>query len=92
MAFDDLIIVDRTLNNKMTIDCFGNNTSTEVKATSGFFHIYDAPTTGLRVTVETTLKYEGKSEAVQAIIAAFDKDMGSMTCKGCRSAGEKDYP
>ena len=72
----------------MTIDCFGNNTSTEVKATSGIFHIFDYPTTGLRVSQETTLKYAGKAEAVEAIIAGFDKDMGTMTCTGCRSAGE----
>ena len=88
VAFDDLIIEDRTLNNKMTIDCFGNNTSTEVKATSGFFHIFDYPTTGLRVSVVNSFKYNGKAEAVEAIIAGFDKDMGTMTCKGCRSAGE----
>jgi len=87
VAFDDLIIEDRTLNNKMTIDCFGNNTSTEVKATSGIFHIFDYPTTGLRVSVVNSLKYTGKAEAVEAIIAGFDKDMGTMTCKGCRSAG-----
>ena len=71
----------------MTIDCFGNNTSTEVKATSGIFHIFDYPTTGLRVSVVNSLKYTGKAEAVEAIIAGFDKDMGTMTCKGCRSAG-----
>ena len=71
----------------MTIDCFGNNTSTEVKATSGIFHIFDYPTTGLRVTVVNSLKYTGKAEAVEAIIAGFDKDMGTMMCKGCRSAG-----
>ena len=72
----------------MTIDCFGNNTSTEVIATSGIFHIFDYPTTGLRVRVDTVLKYEGKAEAVEAIIAGFDTDMGTMTCSGCRAAGE----
>ena len=72
----------------MTIDCFGNNTSTEVIATSGIFHIFDYPTTGLRVSSTNYLKYTGKAEAVEAIIAGFDTDMGTMTCSGCRAAGE----
>ena len=75
----------------MTIDCFGNNTSTEVKATSDIFHIFDYPSTGLRVSVNNYLKYNGKASAVEAIIAGFDKDMGTLTCTGCRAAGGAKY-
>merc|ERR1712079_251919 len=34
VAFDDLVIEDMSLNNIMTIECFGNNTSTTISATS----------------------------------------------------------
>ena len=72
-----------SLNNKMTIDCFGNATSTTLLATSDMFHVYDAPKTGLKTVTDTAFTYEGKLGNVQSLIEAFDSSMGSISCTGC---------
>ena len=83
VMFDDLIIENMSLNNKMTIDCFGNATSTSLLATSDMFHVYDAPKTGLKTVTDTAFTYEGKLGNVQSLIEAFDSSMGSISCTGC---------
>ena len=83
VAFDDLVIEDMSLNNIMTIECFGNNTSTTISATSQLFHIYDAPTTGLLTMVNTNFSYKGQIGVVQSVLDAFTSDMGTLTCTGC---------
>ena len=83
VAFNDLLIEDMSLNNIMTIECFGNNTSSLVKATSQLFHIYDAPTTGLMTQLTTEFSYKGRIGDVQSILDAFNSNMGSLTCSGC---------
>ena len=83
VAFDDLIIEEMSLNNMMTIDCFGNSTSTSLLATSQLFHVYDAPTTGLKTEVETLFSYKGKLANVLSLIDAFDSSMGTISCTGC---------
>ena len=67
----------------MTIECFGNNTSTTISATSQLFHIYDAPTTGLLTMVNTNFSYKGQIGVVQSVLDAFTSDMGTLTCTGC---------
>jgi len=83
VAFDDLIIEEMSLNNIMTIECFGNNTSTTVMATSELFHIYDAPTTGLLTQINTDFTYNGKISIIQPILDAFSSSMGTIECTGC---------
>ena len=83
VVFDDLLIAEMSLNNRLTIDCFGNNTSTGLLATSELFHVYDAPTTGLKTEVETLFSYKGKLENVLSLIDAFDSSMGTISCTGC---------
>jgi len=83
VAFDDLIIEEMSLNNIMTIECFGNNTSTTVMATSQLFHIYDAPTTGLLTQINTDFTYNGKISIIQPILDAFSSSMGTIECTGC---------
>ena len=83
VVFDDLLIEEMTLNNRLTIDCFGNSTSTSLLATSDLFHVYDAPTTGLQTKVTTDFTYTGKVENVLDLIEAFKPSMGSISCVGC---------
>merc|ERR1711936_1013907 len=83
VVFDDLIVEEMSLNNIMTIECFGNNTSSTISDTSVMFHIYDAPTTGLLTQVDTSFSYKGKISVVQAIIDSFDSNMGTISCVGC---------
>ena len=85
VTFDDLIIEEMSLNNVMTIECFGNNTSTTIKATSQLFHIYDAPTTGLLTQLTTVFSYKGAIGEIQPILDAFNSNMGTIECKGCGS-------
>ena len=85
VAFNDLVIEEMSLNNIMTIECFGNNTSTTIKATSQLFHIYDAPTTGLLTQLTTSFSYKGAIGEIQPILDAFDSSMGTISCKGCGS-------
>lgn len=72
-----------SLNNIMTIECFGNNTSSTISDTSVMFHIYDAPTTGLLTQVDTSFSYKGKISVVQDIISSFNSNMGTISCVGC---------
>ena len=83
VVFDDLLIEEMTLNNRLTIDCFGNSTSTSLLATSELFHVYDAPTTGLQTKVTTAFSYTGKVENVLDLIEAFEPSMGTISCDGC---------
>merc|ERR1719412_3079073 len=83
VVFDDLLIEEMVLNNKMTIDCFGNSTSTTLLATSDMFHVYDAPTTGLQTKVTTDFSYKGQLGNVLSLINVFDSSMGSISCTGC---------
>ena len=69
----------------MTIECFGNNTSTTIKATSQLFHIYDAPTTGLLTQLTTVFSYNGAIGEIQPILDAFNSNMGTIECRGCGS-------
>jgi len=92
VAFNDLLIEDMSLNNIMTIECFGNNTSSLVKATSQLFHIYDAPTTGLMTQLTTEFSYKGRIGDVQSILDAFNSNMGSLTCSGCGGAASDASP
>ena len=81
VTFDDLSIERVSLNNIMTIECFGNSTSTSVKATSQLFHVYDAPTTGLLNEISNTFYYKGKMEYIMPVLLAFDSNMGTISCK-----------
>ena len=83
VLFDDLIVEEMSLNNVMTIECFGNQSSTTISDTSVMFHIYDAPTTGLLTQVDTSFVYKGKVSVVEDIIASFESTMGTLTCVGC---------
>ena len=83
VAFDDLIIEEMSLNNVMTIECFGNFSSTTVSATSQLFHVYDAPTTGLMTEINTSFSYKGSLEYIQPILTAFNDNLGTMSCTGC---------
>ena len=83
VAFNDLSIGSISLNNIMTIECFGNNTSTSVKATSQLFHVYDAPTTGLLNEISNTFTYKGKMEYIMPVLLALDNTEGTITCTGC---------
>jgi len=83
VVFDDLIVEEMSLNNIMTIECFGNNTSSTISDTSVMFHIYDAPTTGLLTQVDTSFSYKGKISVVQDIISSFNSNMGTISCVGC---------
>lgn len=83
VAFDDLSVESISLNNIMTIECFGNNTSTSVKATSQLFHVYDAPTTGLLNEISNTFHYKGKMEYIMPVLLAYDNNMGTISCNGC---------
>ena len=87
VVFDDLLIEEMTLNNLLTIDCFGNNTSTSLLATSELFHVYDAPTTGLQTVVTTSFTYSGNLGNVLDLIEAFKPSMGTMSCDGCPNGG-----
>ena len=83
VVFDDLLIAEMSLNNRLTIDCFGNNTSTGLLATSELFHVYDAPTTGLQTVVSTSFSYTGSLGNVLDLIEAFEPSMGTISCDGC---------
>lgn len=86
VVFDDLLIAEMSLNNRLTIDCFGNNTSTGLLATSELFHVYDAPTTGLQTVVSTSFSYTGSLGNVLDLIEAFEPSMGTISCDGCPQA------
>ena len=87
VVFDDLLIAEMSLNNLLTIDCFGNSTSTSLLATSELFHVYDAPTTGLQTVVSTSFTYSGNLGNVLDLIQAFEPSMGSLSCDGCPEGG-----
>jgi len=89
VAFDDLIIEEMSLNNVMTIECFGNFSSTTVSATSQLFHVYDAPTTGLMTEINTSFSYKGSLEYIQPILTAFNDNLGTMSCTGCPGTRKK---
>ena len=87
MAFDDLIVEEMSLNNVMTIECFGDQSSTTISDTSVMFHIYDAPTTGLLTQVDTSFSYKGKISVVADILSSFNSNMGTLTCDNCNQSG-----
>ena len=91
VAFDDLIIEEMSLNNVMTIECFGNFSSTTVSATSQLFHVYDAPTTGLMTEINTSFSYKGSLEYIQPILTAFNDNLGTMSCTGCPGGFKSFY-
>ena len=87
MQFTDLVVQEKLLETRITIECVGADTS--LVTTSAVFHVYDAPTTsttidtGLRTEVLTEFSYAGKLESVIPLINAFHTSMGSITCDQC---------
>ena len=85
LQFTDLVVQEKLLESKMTIECLG--TDTNLQATSAVFHVYEATTnnieTGLRTEVLTELSYVGQLEPVIPLITAFQTSMGSITCNQC---------